>query len=384
MNTNDIPVIELFGQSRNRGQIYGETVRHLMANNIASWRSSVGNFFQDKENFGKYSPAQYIEQFLSDTCFIPAIERWAPDVLEEVRGIAEGANQSFEDVLALQLIDEEWVYGLRRHSLEKPVNKCTAFGLSDHPGAVVWAGQNMDIPSWVEGSQVLLRIKQEGLPEQLVFCFAGNIGLNGLNAAGIGVTCNTLANLNNAGKGLPVAFVLRALLKTATIDHAEHLLRRIPHASGQNYIVSSPQGCRCFECSASTVERYVDGDEGRVFHSNHPFVNNDRCAASSMIEKRFENSEARFNSLSSRLSKGLVSIDTIKTALSAHDDPVNPVSRVLNAENIKSSIGFTAGSSIYEIADKPKYHLAAGPPCETSFRTFEFGVMDKRSSAIED
>ena len=71
------------------------------------------------------------------------------------------------------------------------------------------------------------------------------------------------------------------------------------------------------------------------------------------------------------------SLIDIKEALAAHDDPVNPVSRNTNAEG--SSIGFTAGSSIYELGGEPKLHLAAGPPCETEFEVFEFKTyMDRQ------
>ena len=80
-------------------------------------------------------------------------------------------------------------------------------------------------------------------PEALRISIAGNIGLNGLNASGLGVTCNTLAQLNYSIDGLPVAFIVRAILDRNSLMKPRSFLRTITHASGQNYILSSPAIC---------------------------------------------------------------------------------------------------------------------------------------------
>lgn len=386
MKTTDIPVIEMTGDPRQRGQIYGESTRQLIANVVENWRSDLGCYGQTRLPKKRPDINRYLDDFFKETHYLSRIEKSAPHILEEVKGIAEGANQAFSDILGIQLIDEEWIYGLLRN-LPKPTNKCTAFALPNQLDGVSYAGQNMDIPSWSEGNQVLLRVipHQDSVnhiqaPEALIFSLAGNIGLNGLNASGLGVTCNTLSQLKHSTHGLPVAFIVRLILEKNCIDEAEQLLSKVEHASGQNYIISSRGDMRCFECCGTSVTRYSpQALNGRIFHSNHPLENTDKNDQIPVIEKRQINTVARLNSIRSHLGdvNKLSDLDDIKVALSAHDDPRNPVSRVINKENNQSSIGYTAGASIYEFGDSPKLHLAAGPPCETAFETFKFNNYRK-------
>lgn len=375
MKTADIPVIELSGTPRERGRTYGETAKPLIAEVVESWRADLGNFGKNSTSTKPIDLNSYLNQFLSQTSYLTAIKKWTPDLLEEVRGIAEGAGLDFETLLGLQLMDEEWVFGLRR-GLAKPINKCTAFGVPNQDSGISFAGQNMDIPSWVEGMQVLLRVMPtDDSPEALVFAYAGNIGLNGLNANALGVTCNALVQLKYATDGLPVSFIVRSILQRRSIEEAEQFFRTIKQASGQNYILSSPGDMRCFECCATGVIRYApEHYQGRVFHSNHPLVNLDKSDVSPLVAGRVKNSEARLTSICERLGNmsSSTTLEDIKAALSAHDDPDHPVCRQINPDNIGNSIGYTAGASIYELGTIPRLHLAAGPPCETAFEVFEF------------
>ena len=373
MKTTEMTIIELSGSPRERGRIHGETAKPLIAAVVESWRADLGNF--GKKSAGNHSVYldSYLDQFHSQTGYLAAIKKWTPDLFEEVKGIAEGAEQDFERILGLQLMDEEWVFGLRKN-LTKPTNKCTAFALKNQENGISFAGQNMDTPSWVEGNQVLLRVMPtETSPEALIFSMADNVGLSGLNANGLGVTCNTLSQLNYAIDGLPVAFIVRSILEKKSIEQAEEFLRNIPHASGQNYILSSPGDSRCFECCGTSVSRYVpDTHQGRIFHTNHPLVNQDESEVLPPGKRRSKNTVARLDSISRRLGDPVdsITLDNIKDALAAHDDPDNPVSRNIN--NQGSSIGYTAGALIYELDSRPRLHLASGPPCETEFEIFDF------------
>ena len=370
MNTAELPIIELRGSPRERGRIYGEAAQQPIKEVIDYWRDSLGGAgIATQQN-----PDSYLQAFLADTNFIPSIERWAPELLEEVRGIAEGAQQDFHTILALQWIDEEWTYG-RTHKLERPSTKCTAFAVADGKEGTL-AGQTMDVPSWVEGRQVLLRIlPDDGAPETLVFSIAGVIGLNGVNASPLGITCNSLPQLSSSSDGLPVAFIVRSILAYRDIDQAEEFLRAIKQASGQNYILSAPNDVRCFECSSTGVIRYMpkDGDR-RVFHTNHPLASTDKSDTSELTISQLKNTKARLDSICNRLGDGSqpLNLNDAKAALSAHDDPENPISRRINPTNIGNSIGYTASASIYEFGATPRLHLAAGPPCETAFKVFDF------------
>ncbi|MDA9296185.1 C45 family autoproteolytic acyltransferase/hydrolase [Porticoccaceae bacterium] len=373
MKTAHLPIIDLKGSPRERGRHYGNRAKAIIAESLAAWRSDLGNYRRNSLEAKPMDADAYLDAFLSQANYLPTIEKWCPDLLEEVKGIAEGAGQSYDNILGLQLGDEEWIFGLHQQ-LDKPTEKCTAFAVKNPEGLTSYAGQNLDVSSWADGKQALLRVMPKGnAPEALVVTMAGNIAWNGINASGLGITCNTLSQLHHSRDGLPVSFIVRSVLEKNTLDEAEDFLRSIPHASGQNYILSSRDEMRCFECCGSSVVAYAPEQyRGSIFHTNHPLVNTDESALLPPEKKRSLNTQARLHSICDRLGRGsqLISLEDCKAALSAHDDPENPVSRNVNHDG--NSIGFTAAASIYELGDQPRLHLAAGPPCETDFMTFEF------------
>lgn len=379
MNTEELRVVDMRGQARARGRIYGETCRDLIASAISTWKQNLGrvSLILRQEPDETRRPrrddqiAAYLAEFLETGDFIAAIESWAPDLLEEVRGIAEGSGLPFADVLAIQFGDEEWNFAMRR-GLDRPVDKCSAFGLAGGPGRIGIAGQNLDTPMWIEGHQVLLRVIPDDGPEALVFTYAGGIAMNGVNAAGIGITCNALAVMNYAGAGVPVAFVVRQILMQTDYAAAVDLLQKLPHASGQNYILSSGDMARCFECCATGVTEVFPDDLGRVTHTNHLLVSTHKDPRFPPTKLFNANSSARLRSLDQRLARPghHASLDEVRAALSAKDDPDFPVCVPYQPGNPQSVL--TAGSTIFEFTVPPKLHVASGPPDVTEFRTFEF------------
>jgi len=381
MDTDKLLVIDLSSTDPlERGRVYGEKAKALIAEVVDHWRSDLGSFFSMNENIAVVDVDAYLDKFISETNYIEAIRKWTPDLLDEVRGIAQGSGQSFNTIYALQLLDEEWLFGLRNR-LGKPTSKCTAFGILDNSAGLCFSGQNMDVPAWVEGRQVLLRIAaNETSPECLVFSIAGTIGVNGLNANGLGITCNTLTQLKYSLDGLPVLYIVRKILQQNSIELAEKILLAIQHASGQNYILSSKSRLRCYECSSTSIVRYSPTEDGsRIFHTNHPLINDNENSLIQGDKRCYINTKSRLDSISGRLGDPSKSpeLSDIKAALAAHDDPDNPVSRVLAQCLQCNSIGYTAGASIYELGDTPRFHFASGPPCETEFRTFDFIANDE-------
>lgn len=374
MNSNNMPVLDLSGTPYERGYQHGQALKTLIAANLDSWRADLGHFDQNSNTAKAVDASAYLHAFITETAYADTIERYTPTLLDEVKGLADGAEQPFEQLLAFQLMDEEWAFGLR-YGLDKPTSKCTAFAVPASPQGDTSAGQNMDIGSWADGRQTLLRIRPttQDAPEALVFSIAGALGVNGLNSHGVGITCNTLNQWDYNPEGLPVFFILRTVLEKSSIDEAEAFLRSIPHASGQNYILSSANAVRCFECGGSGVVAYEPAQwQGKIFHTNHPLVPRPGADTLPATPAPKPNSVARLDSISHRLGQTdtAIALPTIKAALAAHDDPENPVSR--DVDNEGSSIGFTIGSSIYEFTPVPRLHQAAGPPCKTDYLIFNF------------
>jgi isopenicillin-N N-acyltransferase-like protein len=375
LNTDQLPVIDLKGSPRDRGRIHGEELRHDIemilekkeAVRRATWGERAGAHW---EAFKKYQN------------FTAAVECWTPDLMQEIRGIAEGAAISFETAFLLQLMDEEWVFGAYHGQKPQNLEKCTSFAAMGEYGQPTWCGQNMDITGYAEGHQVLFRISYDDSDIQsYVYTHAGLIGLNGMNSSPLGLCCNTLIRLAPSNDGLPVAFVLRSILTKTCMADAVAFIKKIQHASGQNYIISTTDRIGCFECSANEVVDFKGRQDGlRVCHTNHALANKDKTPFEDLIKtdnisswaRHSANSHSRYSSIAGRLvhNSATISLDKIKSALCAKDDPVYPVSLEFKPSAENNVIGFTAGSMIYELSSSPKLHLASGPPSITEFKTF--------------
>ena len=339
-DTLALSIVDCAGTPRERGRAHGEEVRPLIQEGLGRWLTALGTTH-------RCDPEAYLRGFLTNTGYLAAIERWTPALLDEVRGIAEGAGLPFAHVLAYNLLDEEWTYAQARH-LASPGCTVTGFRL---PGTgIPIIAQTMDIPSVHDGTQTVLRLRSPDGREALVFTFAGMIGLNGCNEAGVGVVVNNLAMLASSPQGLPVAFVVRGILERSTLEEASAFVRNVPHATGQHYAIGSPQGLASFECSASgVVPAPMVGD--RVLHTNHPLVSSDMVGDP---EPAYTRSRTRQRyAYICQCTPTLTSQAAVEDALADTSVPVS----------LARGDGFmTFGAVSMELTAPPRMRVAPGPP----------------------
>ncbi len=377
MQPDEIQVVALQGPPRERGRVYGETLRPLISQAMGRWKESIGAAIGLR-------PDDYLDRFVNTTDFIPAIERWAPHLLIEVRGIADGAGLSFRDAYAYQLMDEEWLFRGRQRRADDAatLEHCSVVGIFGEGARPTILAQNMDLPKYYDGAQTVLRVTDDdrGL-ESMIFTPAGLIATCGLTNAGLGLCVNTLAHLGSSTYGLPVAFVARRILEQRTLDEAIRFMHGVAHASGQNYAIGDPTRIIDLECSAAKVVPFAPGPT-RVYHTNHPLVNDDHPARGgdvtavavgqgrgaevvSTLPTALSNSQERFAFLERALADGAehVTVERVQGILSTCDVPIS-VGRA------SVGTGMTLGSLVMELSLPSVVHLAAGPPAETAYRTW--------------
>ena len=373
----NISTVCLEGTPRERGRMHGEALRPLIAQGMERWKATIGAATGLRAD-------DYIERFVQATDYLPAIERWTPSLLDEVRGLGDGAGVPFRDIYAYQLMDEEWLFrtDLRRGTAQAPLEHCSVIGVLDANTAPLLA-QNMDLPKYYDGTQTLLRVKHwDSAVEALVFTAAGLIGTNGLNNHGVGLCCNTLTQLAHAYHGLPVAFVTRRVLASQSQEEAIGFVREISHASGQNYAIGGPREIVDLECSAGKVAQFAPGAR-RFCHTNHPLVNDDQPArraplaagghggsgapAPAGATTALSNSEQRYAFLDRAMDAphADLGVERVKALLSTREVPIS-VARDSDGD------GMTLGSLVMELAESPVLFLAPGPPAQTEYARWTF------------
>jgi len=365
-NPGKLKLLVLDGSPYNRGLIYGRTMRNQIHQLLVPWKAAFVEYI-------KIDPESFIKLFLTRTDYISAIKRWTPDLLEEIKGISEGAGVDFDTMLVYQFADEYITIGKAIAQ-----NRCSSAGFSARDNQPSAIAQNMDIESYADGFQLVLHIKHENSDlESFVLTLPGSIGLNGINNKAIGICCNALTQLQSCREGLPVSCIVRGVLHQRTVDDAIAFIHQIKHASGQNYVIGGQTKIECLECSAGKICRFKpNGRDDVVWHTNHPVVNNDyRSEYLALLTKEFNieqnepNTRSRLKALESRLSNisEKLDIDLLKRALSSRDSEEFPVSREKDRY-----YAFTFASTIMVLSEVPKFHVAPGPPHITPYEYFTF------------
>ena len=352
---SDIKFLILDGSPYNRGLIHGKELREEISEVVEFWKLSI------KENY-KVNPETFINKFIKKTNFVPAIKKHTPDLLEEIKGIADGSGIDYNTIYVFQLLDEVWlnaddVFG----------EHCTSLGIQKKDSMPSYIAQNMDLEGFRNGFQTLLHIKHENSNlESFIFTCAGFISTNGLNNKAVGVCVNALEDLNHSNKGLPVAFIVRGILEQKNQEDAIKFLHEIDHASGQNYIIGGPEKIDDFECSPNKIIPFTPYESSEVvYHTNHPLINDD------ILRKTdYPSTYARLKSLENRLSSipDADRLDFIKSILSSHDSEKYPICRPFK-DNLTA---FTFGSTIMDLSKKPVFHVAPGPPDVTPYNVYKF------------
>ena len=341
--SSDLRIVDAAGSHRDIGRAHGEEMRETIREGIGRWLDRGDD---------------YINTFLTATGFVASIDAFAPQLMEEVRGIAEAAHQRPRTVLAYQMMDEEWAFRSSRASIEA----CSAFGVTRGDGTAIVA-QNMDLPSHYDGTQVLLRLRPDDAPAVMVLAPAGLIGTCGLNGDGVAVCVNALFQLRHDHTGLPVGFILRGVLERSTADDAADYVRNVPHATAQNYLIGDAGKIIDLESSPGQVgEVPVEG--AQITHTNHALINDDLDP--NVREDPGSTSVARLDKLRSVLGPvgAEVTVDDVKRALSDRSVPVCVP---------RGADWMTFGSVVMELSPQPVMHVAPGPPGETPYFEVRFG-----------
>ena len=350
-------VLELKGTPYQRGLMHGRSLKPEIQELVRRWKADLEETFS-------VPAATYINKLLEASDFQPAIERWTPGLLDEVRGIADGSGIDFETMYAFQLVDESWVM-----SADLGLSKCTTIAARKRGNSPALVSQTLDIPTFYHGFQTVLRIEgNEEEPGALVFTFPGFIAANGLNDRSVAVCVNAVTQLAYSAKGLPVAFTIRGILRQKTYQDAVRFLEEIVPAAPQNYVIGGPGKAASFERSAKRMDEFIPfaGAEF-TYHTNHPLVNDDfnprfieELKKRGMSLDEYKARCPRFKFLGQAFKDNTATLDlaVLKRVYSGRDSRINNPS--------------TYGCTIMVLGDRPELHIAPGRPDTVPFEVIDF------------
>jgi len=368
-----LPHIVLRGSPYERGRRYGEAAR----DRIAHARGMYAKVFAHRAGL------DWPEAVRRALTYERAIGEFAPVCLDEMRGLAKGADIAWGDVMAINARSELMYSHAGGGSAAAALSgECTSFAVLPEASANhhTLVGQNWDWLPFALDTAVVLEVHRNDLPSYITIAEAGHFSKVGFNAAGLGVCTNTLLSTRDQGAdGVPYHSVLRSLMDATTISGALRTIYAAPRALSANYLLAHSDG------QAVNVETTA-GDasgvhvslpqNGHLVHGNHFLA--PHFAPLDARVAQYPDSIFRVDTMRRGLDAagGAVSIAVAQAtlrdhrnlpeAVCSHPDPLkNPL------ESRTTVISVVADLEVGELWMTP------GPPCESEYRRFDFSARFK-------
>lgn len=259
------PPIEISGPPRERGRQYGQKAAGRIKKGTTHYFAQLKELSLD---------AKGVAALVRD--YLPVIEAFEPSYIEEMRGIAEGADIPFEDVVLLNARTEiiKLADPAIRARLKTPEDPDGCTGVVVMPqasanGRLIHA-QNWDWKRECAETAVVLKVRRDDGPDLMTFTEAGALGRCGFNAVGIAITANYLESDRDYRRvGVPLALIRRKVLENEHLALAMRAVYCTEKSAANNMIVSHREGVAIdFECAPDETFQ-VHPQNGLLVHANH-------------------------------------------------------------------------------------------------------------------
>lgn len=362
------PVIAVGGSPYTRGQQYGSQARDRVRRSIAAY----AKLFQAVAGWDWQRATAEAQRFL------PAIEDFAPEYVEELAGVAKGAEVTQEDVLAIN-VRTEILYSARvRSALANPVpSECTAFASVSADGRVL-VGQNWDWMPFARDTVVVLQAVPDDSPAFVTVVEAGLLAKFGVNSAGLALMTNALAcTEDQADVGVPYHVMLRALLECETTTDAVARLDQAARASSANYLLADSTGSivdvEARPGGRDSLHRLEPDGRGVLLHTNH--FRSPEFNSVDYADLVATTSHSRLERLDEAVNSGASNVEIFAAALSDHANHPNSICRHPDRSVPMAEQTETVVSVLVDLSGK-SVKLSEGPPCQRGYKDVDCSMRE--------
>ncbi len=251
------------GSHRERGFDYGTQCRELIHGVLERYIT----FFNSGHAAVSWDEAREISKE-----FIPYIRSYSPELLEELQGMAEGAQADFDDLLTLNSRSEAMTLVKRPSSDEEELDGCSSVAVLPEVTADGHTNltQNWDTYTWQEYGTIILQVLREDGPDLMIVTEAGQLARYGMNQAGLALGVNSLHKMYNTRVyGVPSVFIRRRFLEQDRYVDAVNQIFGADSMLPMYYVAAYAGG------DAMGFEKLEQGqlvlypEDGMIAHSNH-------------------------------------------------------------------------------------------------------------------
>ena len=355
-----VPVLRLKGNPREIGRQHGEQVPHLVKDNLRFYM----NLWQHMGGVSR-------EKILSDVeAFVPFIEEFDPELVEEMRGVAEGAGLEFREIAALNARTELTFSCLPNALKESSAGGCTSFGLmpevTEHGHVII--GQNWDWRAEAVHTSVILQIEQREKPNIVMHAEAGTIGHRGINSAGLGVCINYIrSELDGFRPGVPFLIKLRGILNSSRMSLALKAVMTHVGPNSMNMVIGHQGGEIIDVENLPNDLLFVYPQDGILTHANHfesPMLRVRDTGKSTLPDTIYRSRRLR-RLLEAR--RGRLNVETIREALCDHFSYPDSICRHPDEQHEQIDQWMTLASIILDLTEMT-LRYTDGPACTGPYR----------------
>lgn len=264
MNASAFPFVSVSGTPFERGCQYGRAVPDRIRRSARLYSGQLdGLGYQGAER------SRLIGEFVDQ------IAAYGSQYVEEMEGIAKGADLPLEDVMMINARTEVVAKARFERNApedEDPDDGCTGAVIMPGRSATgqVIHGQNWDWKADCAETAIVLRLLRDDGPDILTFVEAGGLARCGMNSAGIVITANYLESERDFRQsGVPLAIIRRKVLEQEHFALAIKAVATTPKACSNNMIISTVHGFAVdFECAPDEAFPLYPHDDLLV-HANH-------------------------------------------------------------------------------------------------------------------
>lgn len=368
------PFFAVAGTSYELGRQHGEACREQIRRFLEHSYQSIG----EQKNQDRATLRARAESF------VPSIRGFIPDAIEEMEGIAAGANVSFAEIVLLNVRTELTLgdAGLRNAgpsdagSGDKAVipakariqtDGCSSLGFltsrTDNESTII--AQNQDVADWMRDVGVVLRVAPQDKPAFIMFTWAGVIGYPGFNEHGVAFVQNQLYT-EGWRVGVSHYPLKRRILECRNLSEVLDIMRQTTFSSAGNYLmVDGENRLVDAEIAAPHGVGVIETADGTLAHTNH--IRSPEFLEFDTFREQLPDSAPRCERADALVSRNdRVSADDVKQMMSDHAGHPHSICRHNDgtAESIE-----TVASYVMEPL-QGRLHVSYGNPCANGYSAY--------------
>lgn len=268
------PQVDTCGSPYQRGRQHGAAVPERIVRSASLYRRQLA----------RHSVCTERQNALA-LGMLPAIERFDPDYLEEMQGIADGAGVPVEDVILINCRTELlFGHGELSAICRELDDRCTSLavlpvnaesGRLMHAHSSDWREECLD-------TGIVLRIRRGGSqdePDLLMFTGAGSLARHGFNSAGVSLTGSFLGSDRDYRQmaNVPLVLMRRKMLEAPSMSAAMKLLWQTRRFCSGNLMLAQARvsgdgqhvgDAVSLECAPDEIF-WLTPQHGLLVHANH-------------------------------------------------------------------------------------------------------------------